>query len=122
MASSWQMRRFRLDKRDRLTGQCRTCAVHQLCCSGCPKDRFAAPKEGEPGHNYLCEELKLFDHHTRPTMNAMAYLIRTVCAPAEILALVAAEDARCGQDCACICGSGRPHVACHGTPAAPAPD
>jgi uncharacterized protein len=113
------MRRFGLDKQDRLTGQCRSCPVRQLCNGGCPKDRFVPSRAGEGGHNYLCEGLELFYMHTRPTMMAMAHLIRNGHAPAEITALVGAEDARRGASSPCTCGSGRMLGACHGAPCIP---
>jgi uncharacterized protein len=114
IVSSLQMRQFGLDKQDRLTGRCRSCPVRQLCSSGCPKDRFASSKAGEAGHNYLCEGLELFFTHTRPTMMAMAHLIRSGRTASEIMALVRAEDARHGPGAACTCGSGRKLVTCHG--------
>jgi uncharacterized protein len=119
LVASPQMQRFGLDKRDRLTGQCRSCPVRQLCNGGCPKDRFMQSKSGEAGHNYLCEGLELFYMHTRPTMMAMAHLIRNGRAPAEIMALVRAEDARRGAASPCTCGSGRKLGACHGAPRNP---
>jgi uncharacterized protein len=109
------MRRFGLDKRDRLTGQCRSCPVRQLCNGGCPKDRFTSSKAGEAGHNYLCEGLELFYNHTRPTMMVMARLIQSGRAASDIMELVRAEDARRGPDTLCTCGSGRKLAACHGT-------
>jgi uncharacterized protein len=119
LVASPQMRRFGLDKQDRLTGQCRSCPVRQLCNGGCPKDRFVPSRAGEGGHNYLCEGLELFYMHTRPTMMAMAHLIRNGRAPAEITALVRAEDARRGASSPCTCGSGRMLGACHGAPRNP---
>jgi uncharacterized protein len=113
LVASPQMRRFGLDKQDRLTGQCRTCPVRQLCNGGCPKDRFMPSKAGEAGHNYLCEGLELFYTHTRPSMMAMAHLIRSGRPPREIMALVRGEDARRGLDTPCTCGSGRSLAACH---------
>jgi uncharacterized protein len=115
LVASPQMRRFGLDKRDRLTGQCKTCPVRQLCNGGCPKDRFVASKAGEAGHNYLCEGLEHFYTHTRPSMMAMAHLIRNGRSPREMIRLVAAEDARRGHNAECTCGSGRKLAACHGT-------
>jgi uncharacterized protein len=109
------MRRFGLDKRDRLTGQCRSCPVRQLCNGGCPKDRFTSSKAGEAGHNYLCEGFELFYNHTRPTMMVMARLIQSGRAASDIMALVRAEDARRGPETLCTCGSGRKLAACHGT-------
>jgi uncharacterized protein len=121
IVASPQMRRFWLDKRDRLTGQCQTCAVRQRCNGGCPKDRFTTSRSGEAGHSYLCEGLELFYHHTRPTMMVMAHLIRNGRAPAEIMALVAAEDPRRGPSSPCTCGSGRAHAQCNGTANASVP-
>lgn len=114
MVASEQMRRFGLDKRDRLTGQCQSCSVRQLCNGGCPKDRFMVSRRGESGHNYLCEGLELFYNHTKPGMMAMVHLIRTGRAPAEIMALLRAEDLRRGPKSPCTCGSGRASAACHG--------
>ena len=54
LVASPQMRKFGDDKRDGLTQQCRQCEVRFLCNGGCPKDRFALSRDGEPGHNYLC--------------------------------------------------------------------
>ena len=54
LVASPQMRKFGEDKRDTLTKQCRQCEVRFLCNGGCPKDRFALSRDGEPGHNYLC--------------------------------------------------------------------
>lgn len=115
LVASPQMRRFGLDKRDKLTSQCKTCGVRQLCNGGCPKDRFVESLEGEPGHNYLCEGLELFYMHTRPSMMAMAHLIRTGRSPVELTSLVRAEDARRGADALCTCGSGQRLMSCHGT-------
>jgi len=119
MVASPQMRRFGLDKRDRLTGQCQGCSVRQLCNGGCPKDRFMTSRKGEAGHNYLCEGLELFYMHTRPSMMAMAHLIRKGHAPADIMALVRAEDARRGLESPCPCGSGLALQSCHGKSMAP---
>ncbi len=113
LVASPQMRRFGLAKRDRLTGQCQTCSVRQLCNGGCPKDRFISSRQGETGHNYLCEGLELFYLHTRPTMMAMAHLIRKDRSPAEIMALVHAEDRKRGPTSPCTCGSGVAQQSCH---------
>ena len=74
LVASPQMRKFGDDKRDTLTRQCRACDVRLLCNGGCPKDRFALSKDGEPGHNYLCAGLELFFTHTRPLMGVMGRL------------------------------------------------
>jgi uncharacterized protein len=110
-----QTRRFGMDKQDRLTGQCRTCPVRQLCDGGCAKDRFMPSKAGEADHNYLCEGLEPFYTHTRPTGMAVAHLIRNGRSPTEIVALVRAEDAGQSKSTPCACGSGRKHLACQGS-------
>ena len=66
LVASPEQRKFGEDKRDTLTAQCRSCEVRQLCNGGCPKDRFARSRDGEPGQNYLCAGLELFFKHTRP--------------------------------------------------------
>jgi uncharacterized protein len=114
LVASPQQRKFGQDKRDTLTAQCRGCAVLPLCNGGCPKDRFARARDGEPGQNYLCQGLELFFTHTRPAMQKMAQLLQQQRAPAEIMALTAAEDARRGPAQPCPCGSGREFGGCHG--------
>ena len=72
LVASPEQRKFGQDKRDTLTAQCRRCEVRTLCNGGCPKDRFALSRDGEPGQNYLCSGLELFFTHTRPAMQTMA--------------------------------------------------
>ncbi|MCB0911918.1 MAG: SPASM domain-containing protein [Propionibacteriaceae bacterium] len=76
LVASPRQRAFGQNKRDSLTGQCRSCDVLALCNGGCPKDRFVDSRDGEPGQNYLCEALYDFYTHTRPTMIQMARLIQ----------------------------------------------
>jgi uncharacterized protein len=114
LVASPEQRKFGDDKRDTLTAQCRRCEVRFLCHGGCPKDRFARSRDGEPGHNYLCAGLELFFTHTRPAMQAMAQLLQQDRAPAEIMAMVAAEDAKGGPYQPCPCGSGQKLRFCHG--------
>jgi len=71
-----QQKRFGRDKRDTLPKMCRECDVLFACNGGCPKDRFAATPDGEPGLNYLCPGLMAFFRHTRPQMERMADLLR----------------------------------------------
>jgi radical SAM protein with 4Fe4S-binding SPASM domain len=66
LVASPEQRKFGQDKRDTLTAQCQACKVKHLCNGGCPKDRFALSRDGEPGHNYLCQGLELFFMHTGP--------------------------------------------------------
>jgi uncharacterized protein len=121
LVASPEQRRFGDDKRDTLTAQCRSCEVRSLCHGGCPKDRFAYSREGEPGHNYLCAGLELFFKHTQPAMQVMVRLLQQGRPPAEVSAWVAAEDARRGPYAPCPCGSGQKLRFCHGRSPSPAP-
>ncbi len=121
LAGSPQQRKFGQDKHDALTTQCRKCEVRSVCNGGCPKDRFALSRDGEPGHNYLCSGLELFFRHTRPAMRTMAQLLQHNRAPADVMALTAAQDARGGPYRPCPCGSGRKFRFCHGDKAPSSP-
>jgi uncharacterized protein len=114
LVASPEQRAFGQAKRDTLTEQCRTCEVLALCNGGCPKDRFIESRDGEPGHNYLCEGLYHFFTHTRPTMAAMARLVQQRRFADEVMAAVAAEDARRNRNDPCPCGSGTKFKKCHG--------
>ena len=116
LVASPQMRRFGDNKRDLLTQQCRDCDVRMLCNGGCPKDRFVKSRDGEPGHNYLCEGLYYFFDHVRPTMAIMAEHIKRNQAASRVMEWVAAEDAKRGRNAPCPCGSGRKFKSCHGAP------
>lgn len=63
-------------KLDSLPRQCRECDVRFACHGGCPKDRFAATPDGEPGLNHLCEGYLAFFRHSRPAFSRMAELLR----------------------------------------------
>ena len=121
LIASPEQRKFGDDKRDSLTAQCRTCEVKPLCNGGCPKDRFAVSRDGEPGQNYLCAGLELFFKHTRPAMRTMAQLLQRRRWASDVMAMVAADDARRDQYAPCPCGSGQKFRFCHGdtTPASP---
>jgi uncharacterized protein len=114
LVASPEQRKFGEAKRDTLTAQCQRCEVRPLCNGGCPKDRFALSRDGDAGHNYLCAGLELFFKHTMPAMRVMAGLIQQRRYPAEIMALIAAEDAKRGPYQPCPCGSGKKFRFCHG--------
>jgi uncharacterized protein len=114
LVASPEQRKFGEDKRDTLTAQCRGCKVRNWCNGGCPKDRFAVSRDGEPGQNYLCAGLEHFFMHTGPTFAAMARLIQQRRAPAELMATIAADDAKRGPYQPCPCGSGEKYRFCHG--------
>lgn len=121
LVASPAQRKFGQDKRDTLTAQCQDCRVRHLCNGGCPKDRFALSRDGEPGQNYLCAGLELFFTHTGPAMQAMARLLQQSRPPADVMALIAAEDARRGPYQPCPCGSGSKFKFCHGNKAPHSP-
>ena len=122
LVASERQRRFGSDKQTALPGYCRECDVLFACNGGCPKDRFIATPNGEPGLNYLCAGYKRFFQHVDPAMRRMAGLLRQGRAPAEIMNWVAVEDdkwkavaAKIGRNEACPCGSGRKAKHCHAT-------
>jgi len=121
LIASPAQRKFGQDKRDTLTAQCQACPVRPQCHGGCPKDRFALSRDGEPGQNYLCPGLELFFTHTRPAMQSMAQLLQRNRPPSEIMALTAAEDTKRGPYAPCPCGSGQKFRFCHGKNAPPSP-
>jgi uncharacterized protein len=53
-------------------------------------------------------------------MAAMAALLAEGRAPAEVMEVYAAEDARRGRSAPCTCGSGRKWKHCHGAASKPA--
>jgi uncharacterized protein len=121
LVASPEQRKFGDDKRDTLTAQCQRCEVKALCNGGCPKDRFGVSRDGDPGQNYLCAGLELFFKHTLPANRAMAQLIQQRRAPAEVMSMVAADDAKRGPYQPCPCGSGKKFRFCHGNSAPDSP-
>ena len=121
LVASPAQRKFGQDKHDTLTKQCLQCAVRPLCHGGCPKDRFALSRDGEPGQNYLCAGLELFFTHTRPAMRTMGKLLQQGRAPSDVMALTVAEDSRGGPYRPCPCGSGKKFRFCHGDKAPASP-
>ncbi len=127
LIASDKQRQFGLDKRDTLPQYCRECEVRFVCHGGCPKNRFIntppseSMPEGEPGLNYLCAGYKTFFNHINRPMQIMASLLQQNRAPAEIMQIMAAEEAQLQQTFAhtkrndpCPCGSGRKFKQCHG--------
>ncbi len=115
LVASQRQRQFGLDKRDTLPSTCLECDVRFACHGGCPKDRFLATPDGEPGLNYLCAGYKAFFHHVDRPMRYMAEQLRRGHAPAEITARYRDEDTRRGRNSPCTCGSGRKWKHCHGS-------
>jgi uncharacterized protein len=120
LVASERQRKFGTDKQTTLPDYCRECDVLFACNGGCPKDRFIATPDGEPGLNYLCAGYKRFFQHVDPSMRRMAEMLRQGRAPAEIMNWVAVEDgrwkalaAKIGRNQACPCGSGKKAKHCH---------
>jgi uncharacterized protein len=112
-----QQQQFGQAKRDTLPRYCRECDVRFACHGGCPKDRFTATPDGQPGLHYLCPSYKAFFGHIRPAMDAMCTLLRAGRAPSELIQQYAAADSRRGRNDPCPCESGRKWKHCHqGTP------
>jgi uncharacterized protein len=76
LVASNKQRTFGQHKLDSLPKYCRECEVRFACHGECPRNRFIAAPDGEPGLNYLCAGYKLFFNHINPTMNTMANLLR----------------------------------------------
>jgi uncharacterized protein len=121
LVASDQQRQFGLHKRDSLPRYCRECEVRFACHGECPKNRFIETPDGEPGLNYLCAGYKAFFLHVDKPMRIMAEMLRRNRAPAEVMLVLAAEDAqlqkafaKAGRNEPCPCGSGRKFKHCHG--------
>jgi uncharacterized protein len=114
LVASPAQRKFGDAKRDTLTAQCRSCKVKHWCNGGCPKDRFALSRDGEPGQNYLCAGLERFFHHTGPYFLMMAQLYRQGYPASEVMSSIAEQDEQRGPDQPCSCGSGKAFRLCHG--------
>ena len=125
LVASDRQRQFGAAKRDTLPRYCRECPVRFACHGECPRNRFILTPDGEPGLNYLCAGYKAFFAHVDRPMRIMADLLRRGRAPAEIMAILAAEDARlrqafarAGRNDPCPCRSGKKFKQCHGRPGA----
>ena len=87
MVESTRQQAFGSAKRDTLPGQCRACPQLALCWGGCPKHRFLATRDGEPGLNWLCEGYLHYLGHARPWLETIAGLLAAGRDPAEVMAL-----------------------------------
>ncbi|UJF18351.1 anaerobic sulfatase maturase [Vibrio sp. SS-MA-C1-2] len=68
MAYSSAQETFGRNKSNTLTKQCRQCDYQFACYGECPKNRFIKSRDGEEGHNYLCEGWYRFYKHIDPYM------------------------------------------------------
>jgi uncharacterized protein len=121
LVDSEPQRKFGLDKRDTLPRYCRECSVRFICNGGCPKDRILTTPDGEPGLNYLCKGFKRFFTHIDQPMKTMVELLRQKHPPADIMLVLAREQAelekrfaQAGRNDPCPCGSSKKFKHCHG--------
>ncbi len=122
LVDSARQERFGRDKEATLPAFCRRCAVRFACNGGCPKDRFLATPDGQPGLNYLCAGYRAFFQAIDPTMRAMAAEIHAGGEAAAVMHRLRAQrrDAdgtphaagRIGRNDRCPCGSGRKFKQC----------
>ncbi len=123
LVASEQQVKFGQDKRDALPQYCLDCDVRFACHGECPKNRFLTTPSDEVGLNYLCAGFKHFFHHMDTPAKIMAGLMRRGRPAAEVMQILAAEEAKLeaalaqtGRNDACPCGSGRKVKQCHGRP------
>ena len=123
LAQSEAQRAFGRAKRDALPHMCRACDVRFVCNGGCPKNRLLHTPDGEPGLNWLCDGYQMFFRHIAPAMQFMAAELHAGRSPANLVAVLARQDAEraqrfkeVGRNDPCPCGSGRKYKHCHGKP------
>jgi len=121
MVDSEHQRAFGQRKLSSLPKYCRECDVLFACNGECPRNRFIAAPDGEPGLNYLCAGYKMFFHHIDPAMKIMAGLLRKGHWADEIMRMYEARDSsgswggtRVNRDGPCPCRSGKKFKHCHG--------
>jgi uncharacterized protein len=121
IVESAPQQQFGQAKRDTLPRLCRECDVRFMCNGGCPKNRLLTTPDGEPGLNYLCAGYKAFFRHIDQPMRFMAAELRAQRPPANIMLVLAREEAErarqfanVGRNDPCPCGSGRKFKHCHG--------
>jgi len=121
LVASDKQRQFGRDKHATLPRYCMECEVRFACHGECPKSRFLTTPDGEPGLNYLCAGYKAFFTHIDHPMRVIAGLLRMNRPAAEVMGVLAQEDAalkgslaKAGRNERCPCGSGKKFKHCHG--------
>ena len=122
LAASGQQRAFGRNKLDLLPRSCRECEVGFACKGECPKNRFDATLDGEPGLNYLCAGYQAFFRHIDRPLKIMAHLMGQEQPAARVMEVLAQEEGRqspvkkgkVGRNDPCPCGSGLKYKKCHG--------
>ena len=117
-----QQRTFGRNKLELLPRSCRECEVWFACKGECPKNRFGATPDGEPGLNYLCAGYQAFFRHIDRPLKIMAQLMRQEQPAARVMEVLAqlegrqsaVEKGKVGRNEPCPCGSGLKYKKCHG--------
>jgi len=116
LAGSRKQKLFGTDKQATLPQYCRSCEVRFACNGECPKHRFIATPDGEPGLNYLCAGYKMFFNHIDPYMRFMTDEVRHRRAPANIMQAlghnVRDRAQKKSRNEPCACGSGLKYKHC----------
>ncbi len=92
MMYSDEQQKFGQIKSDSLTKQCKACKYRFACNGECPKNRFIKSKDGEAGHNYLCEGFYKFFDHVAPYMEYMKEQLEKQQAPANVMAWIKSKE------------------------------
>jgi len=122
LVASEAQRTFGRNKLEGLPHSCRECEVWFACKGECPKNRFGATPDGEPGLNYLCAGYQAFFRHIDRPLKIMAQLMRQEQPAARVMEVLAqlenrqsaVEKGKVGRNEPCPCGSGLKYKKCHG--------
>ncbi|MGR5063513.1 anaerobic sulfatase maturase [Photobacterium sp. DNB22_13_2] len=103
---------FGMDKKDKLTLQCRRCPYRMQCHGGCPKHRFSRSEAGQEGHSYFCAGYYAFFAHSEAKMKQMRDLLMRGRPASDIIYLdlqkkMVANTFTGGRNSPCPCGSGK---------------
>ena len=118
LVASDQQRAFGQAKATTLPQYCQDCEVRFACNGECPRNRFVATPDGEPGLNFLCEGYKAFFTHIDEPMRIMVDLLRQGRNADEVMRVLDEREQRVfadvGRNDPCPCASGRKFKLCHG--------
>jgi uncharacterized protein len=123
LVSSPKQFQFGLDKKEKISLQCRECDYYFACYGACPKHRFCSDDNNEFALNYLCPGYKKFFEHINWHMTIMSALLNQERAPAEITKFLGGNVRNLkeifpdlSRNDPCPCRSGRKFKKCHGKP------
>lgn len=75
LAASARQQAFGAAKEQALPDYCRRCPYLFACHGECPKNRFMASPDGQPGMNYLCPSYEKYFRHITRAMNALGQIV-----------------------------------------------